>query len=274
MDTPQYPPPLDQVLLLGEPEIDDWSSPQSMGLTDAHIPDLISMLQDPALGWNAKDPLCWAPVYAWRLLGMLKAEAAIQPLLGRLQLLADHHDEWAIEELPDVFGMIGAAAIEPLSDYLADPSHGEWPCIIASDALSKIGELNPDQRDLAVAGLTKALQNFAENLEIVNAYIVGELAELQAVEAVDLVQRAYEAGRVDHSVMGDFEEYQIAVGLLEERLTPVPPDGFLGPSFVKGLDLWSDVQIPSSGRGKATKKEKSKRKQAKQSRQKNRKKKR
>ncbi|MBD2096751.1 hypothetical protein H6F90_16735 [Trichocoleus sp. FACHB-591] len=53
----------------------------------------------------------WASIHAWRSLGRLRAEAAIEPLLSLLHRMDDEGNAWIGEELPEVFGMIGAVAI-------------------------------------------------------------------------------------------------------------------------------------------------------------------
>ena len=50
--------------------------------------------------------------------------------------------------------------------------------------------------------------------------MISYLTDLKAVESVPLVEQAFQSGNVDISVMGDFEDFQIELGLLEERLTP------------------------------------------------------
>jgi hypothetical protein len=79
----------------------------------------------------------WAPVHAWRALGQLRAEAAVEPLTRLLVRIDEFNDDWVGEELPEVFGMIGPAAIPALTDYLADPSHGLWACVAAAHSLEK-----------------------------------------------------------------------------------------------------------------------------------------
>ena len=50
------------------------------------------------------------------------------------------------------------------------------------------------------------------------------LAELKVVEAAPLMEEAFAARRVDDMVMGDWEDVQIELGLLAERLTPFRPE--------------------------------------------------
>ena len=107
-----------------------------LGFGSEHIPDLIRMVLDDDLYWANSDSLeVWAPVHAWRVLGQLQAEAAIEPLLTRLDLVDEEDNDWVSEELPQVFAMIGAAAIAPLYAYLVDPTHDTWACVAAAESL-------------------------------------------------------------------------------------------------------------------------------------------
>ena len=41
------------------------------------------------------------------------------------------------------------------------------------------------------------------------------------------MEAAFAADKVDLSIRGDWEEIQIELGLLDERITPVPPSGWI-----------------------------------------------
>ena len=94
------------------------------GLTGDHIPELIALATD----WvndTPDDGSAYGPVHAWRALGQLRAVDAIQPLLDIQDTLDAIGDDWYLEEFHDVFGLIGATAVEPLAVYLEDDAHGE-----------------------------------------------------------------------------------------------------------------------------------------------------
>src|SRR5215216_162235 len=106
-----YQPPLDQLLALGEPEFGHrkvWLDYLAMGFTSEHAAELMRMVRDEAL--DTEGPEAFAYIHAWRTLGLLRAEAAIDLLLEFMEL----DNGWAHEELPRVLGMIGPAAVEPL----------------------------------------------------------------------------------------------------------------------------------------------------------------
>jgi hypothetical protein len=118
--------------------------------------------------------------------------------------------------------MIGPEAIPSLVAYLADRKHGLWARVAVCVSLEEIGKRYPESRDACVDGLQTRLQEFKQNNETLNAFLISSLVELKAVKAAPLVERAYQANKVDISVLGDFEDFQVEVGLLEKRLTPPP----------------------------------------------------
>lgn len=256
-----YSPVAAQLLTYGDcRQMEEWPDYLSLGLTAEHIPELIQMIRDEELFSADSDrPEAWAPVHAWRALGQLRAEDAIVPLLGLLGRIDEEDDDWVVEELPIVFGKIGPKAIPALQDYLANNSNGEYARVAAAESLGKIGQEHPEVRDHCVAVLTDQLKEFMENSPTVNAFVVYSLVELKAVESAPVMAQAFEANQVEGDTIGDWEDVQIQLGLLEERLTP--PEPLTWERSKPGAVLDS--------RAKRKNKEKAKRKQAKKSRKKN-----
>ena len=91
------------------------------------------MATDEELEWADEDETLevWAPIHAWRTLGQLRAEAAIEPLFSLFTGL--DQSDWVTEEMPEVFGMIGPAALPMLKAAIADIATDEEICI---DAIS------------------------------------------------------------------------------------------------------------------------------------------
>ncbi|HST57477.1 MAG TPA: hypothetical protein VLK84_02240 [Longimicrobium sp.] len=224
-----YPAPVNQLLSLGMPTTwrEGWLDYRGMGLSDEHVPSLIQMMEDPSLEWDAMDEDAdetpyWAPVHAWRALGQLRAEAAVEPLLGVLH--RDEDNDWAMSEIPDVLGMIGPAALGPVRDALARAARhpDPWEGGSLGTALEKIAQGHPEARDEAVSVLTHQLKGYGAQDPELNAFLVTSLVELHAVEAAPFIEAAFVAGAVDESVSGDWEDIQVELGLLAERTTPKP----------------------------------------------------
>ncbi len=219
-----YTEPVSRLLTLGDcRQMRQWPDYLALGIGPEHIPELIRMAEDKELHWADSESLeVWAPVHAWRALGQLRAEAAIEPLIGLLEQIDEEYDEWIGEEIPEVLGMIGPSAMPKLSECLFAPHEGIWAQSLVGNALVELGKHHPEVRDGCVATLTRALEGFAAQDQALNAFLIGNLIDLKAVEAAPLMEKAFAANRVDPSIPGDWEDVQVQLGLLAERRTPAP----------------------------------------------------
>lgn len=229
MSSTTYTSPVDNLLSLGKPESvlpEYWPNYLDLGLGPEHVPELIHMATDLELRGpesqeksEEEDPDFWAPLHAIRALGQLHAEAAAEPLVNLLAELKG--DEWMLEELPSVFGMIGPVAIPALIAYLADSSHDIYLRAYASNGLIEIANNYPENREECIVAISKQLEAFEENAYEFNAFIIGDLARLKAVETLPLIERAFKADRVDEFVINlDYvlEEF----GLKEREIIESP----------------------------------------------------
>ncbi|HEX5870080.1 MAG TPA: hypothetical protein VFY65_06685 [Longimicrobium sp.] len=223
-----YLPPVDRLLKLGaEPaRRRTWPDYRTLGLEDHHVPALIRMATDPALqAAEERDPAGWAPVHAWRALGQLRAPAAAEPLLALLQ--RELESDWVFREVPAVLGMIGPAALPGATMLLFDEGMNEEARIAAARVIADVGIEYPERRDEAAALLTTQLEDWKDQGRLLNAFLVSGLLDLQQTEAAPLMEAAFAAKAVDLAVNGDWEDAQVDLGLLTERLTP--PPGYGGP---------------------------------------------
>ncbi|MEA4907223.1 MAG: hypothetical protein GYA17_11985 [Chloroflexi bacterium] len=241
-----YTYPVAGLLSAGDPrQMDEWPEyPAEYGLSAADVPELVRMATDEAfdrVGLGSVE--AWAPLHAWRALGQLGAAQAVPALTGLFERVdrGDEDDswEWVLEDLPESLALIGAGAIPALADYLADGSHSVWARVTAVDALERIGLTHPVTRLDCVAAILPVLERYAGQDRTLNSEMIATLAMLKAVEAAGLVQRVYQAGAVDESILGDWEDFQVDVGLLAERLTPPDND-------------WRDHFLPEKGEGGET----------------------
>jgi len=228
MSTTTYTPPVNKLLTIGEPESvnpDKWPDYMEFGLDPEHIPDLIRMATDRKLrdleeeDYEDEDPDYWAPIHAIRALGQLHAETAIEPLVNLLAELKD--DEWMFEELPFVYGMFGPAAIPALAAYLADSSHEMYSRAYASNGFNEIANRYPESREECIAAISKQLETFKENDEELNALIISDLLHLKAIETLPLIERAFEADKVDEFII-DLDDVLVGFGLKEREEIPNP----------------------------------------------------
>jgi len=233
--------PIIHLMELGEPHYTQdfaWPDYRSFGITSALIPALIQIATDTNLIHlpDENDPRGWAPIHAWRALGQLQAGEAILPLLRLLHEVRDN--DWVIEELPDVFALIGPAAFPALVDYLSDTGYPAYARLVAATSLMEMARNHPQVRDQSVAVLAEQLARFEQNLPGVNSVLIANLVELQAVEKADLIQRVFTEGKVDRFLVGDWRDIRHRLRPPAARRTPtvpnsltrsVPPDPSIRP---------------------------------------------
>lgn len=271
-----YTESVSNLLRLGRPE-SPWQDYAALGIRREDVPQLIRLVQDDTLRYlplpagmpeDAELPEWYAQIHAWRALAQLRAEEAIPAILGILPQIDYEDDDWLSSDAHLVFGTIGIPAIEPLAKYLADEENPLYARSTTASALAEIGKAHPESRERCIRAIADVLEKYESNDEGLNGFLIGDLVDLKAVEQMDLIRRAFEAGAVDEFIQGDVEDVQIQLGLLEKRITPERPWRIdrLAPEI--------DDFAPSVSRAhKAEKKEKNKRKQEKKSRKKNRKRK-
>jgi hypothetical protein len=209
-----YSPNLEPLLTLGDVDFEYLAN----GITAEHVPELIRMVTDEVL-LNGEGPEngLWAPLHAWRALGQLRAEAAIFPLLSLLRRIDEEEDDSITIELPVVFGQIGPPAIAPLTAYLANPDNLPYARTAAADSLRAIGREHPSERTACIKVLVEHLERAGEHDPTLNGFVVSDLIDLSAIEALPVVQAAYEAQFVDETIVGGWEE---ARRLLDPSIGP------------------------------------------------------
>jgi hypothetical protein len=260
------------LLTLGDPneisKFEKWPNYLELGLGPEQIPDLIRMATDPELNEaDSENPGVWAPLHAWRALGQLHADAAVQPLLTLLQRADDHYDDWVSEELPEVFALIGPAALPALAANVADASRGTYFRAAIARALELMAQRHPELRAQCVGMITGELEKAENSNPELNGFLLASLLDLGAEEAAPAMERAFAAGRVDESIAGNWEGVQYELGLREEL-----PQRPLSDAF-RMADRMANLPVERPPRDhKAKAKAKAKRKQAAKARKRNRKK--
>jgi hypothetical protein len=224
-----------------------------LGVSKDDIPGLI----DIARAWNDEDWLdefgpdvdqdaaSLLPVIAWRALGSLKAEAAVDPLLDILDEIDDEFDDWAPEELPNVFGKIGEVSFDPLMRTATDQAKPEFIRSTAARGLGCIAEEHPRMRGRVVDCLMKSMANADGDHINFNSTLLAVLVDLKAVEAAELIERAFAANHLDVGVYGDWEAVRQMLGVEGLRL-PMPknPHNTLADFRTdRGIGIFSEQPI-------------------------------
>lgn len=220
-----YQPSVKQLLSLGEPREDEKRDYVALGLSTGNVPDLIRMATDELLHGGPQDSLVvWAPVHAWRALAQLRAEEAIAPLVDLLCRDSEDFDDWVQTDLPKALAQFGSTALGPLTTCLADGTQGEWARITVAKTISLVAENYPALRQDCISRIAAQLEQFAENPETFNGFLISALWDIRAVEAMPVIERTFASGRVDESVTGDLEDVQIEFGLRTQREHPRKPN--------------------------------------------------
>lgn len=252
-----YPPPLDRLLGMGALYTrGGWRDYLQMGIGPRHVPELIRMACDPELNHaDEDDPRVYAALHAWRALGQLAPGEAAAPLVTLLVQLPD--DDYANEDLPVVLGMIGAPAVDPVAAVMADPAVQERTRISAARVFEEIGTRHPGLRGACVAVLTRQLEWWEGQSDGLNGFLVHSLVELGAVEAAPLMEAAFAGDGVDVTIRGDWEDVQVDLGLLAERVTPPNPVDWLARM---GALSTPRAPVPAGAAARARRKEDKRRK--------------
>lgn len=239
-DKQEYQPPVAKLLQYGDGKSSSrkWPNyPQELDLKEDHIPELIRMATDDDLNQANSDSLeVWAPTHAWRALGQLSAQSAVKPLLD---LLDNPEDDWSHSEIPIVMRLIGPSAIPTIQRYLTDPSHDLYGYSSAIDCLEELGKRYPQEKDSCIDILAQQLANFKENDPSLNGFLISGLCHLNATDKVSDIRRAFAARRVDYTIIGDWDEVQVQLGLKTRNEVPVRRF-----SRTKALGPLSDILDP------------------------------
>jgi len=215
-----YPPPLDQLLTLGNAlEVDDINERiAQLNFGQAHVPDLVRMTRDRALNTMASESdAVWAPIHALTALASLDVSAYAAELVP----LFDIDSEWFGEELPDILGKAGQPALEPLRQYIQDNTRWQYGRWNAGTAVEQVAQRHPELRDQAIQILSDVLEHAVDNDPETNGFFLADLLHLDAVEALPVIRSAFEQDMIDESIAGDWGEVLKALGQKVDQNDPL-----------------------------------------------------
>ncbi|MDP3071442.1 MAG: SEC-C metal-binding domain-containing protein [Opitutaceae bacterium] len=220
----RYSGPMVALLERGDPSEEEGGEMRQAWAPE-HIPELIRMATDEALLLGPSNSLVvWAPLHAMQALGDLAAEEAVGPLAGLWRRPWIEDDDYVSDAVASALGRIGPAALAVASQALCEISLGNFARHGAKDALVGIGRRHPAARAECVAAIAAVLARPEVNDGFTNAVLVSGLLDLKAVEAAEVIERAFRDGRVDESICGDWEDAQIELGLKTRREHPPKPN--------------------------------------------------
>ncbi|WP_289022693.1 DUF1186 domain-containing protein [uncultured Desulfobacter sp.] len=206
-----YSKPIQKILQIGEPEdIYDWPDYLKYGFNNTHVRELIELLSSNDLWSHKDDKDAWAGVHAWRVLGQLKAEEAIEPLFN---FLDRNNDEWSHNEIPIVLEMLGPSVFETSKVILKDSSRTVWVRVVAAEAMTNIAQSYPQYRKDSIHIFGEELKNYKTNDITLNSFVIYGLVHLQSHEYLKEMKEAFEARCVDEMIMGNWEDVQDELGV-------------------------------------------------------------
>ena len=225
-----------QLLTLGELQ-EPLPNYLNLGFTAAHADELIQMATDTELlNLDESDPLFWAAVHAWYVLGQLQVTKAVEPLLDLHEQYP--FDDYFYEEFPKVFALMGVSAIPKLKDYLWDTKRTK---IARSNVIPCLEELAKNHRQDCLALFNEFLQKADEKNSSLAGLVICALIQLSATESIEIIREAFKRGSVDISVPGDLEDVEIAFGLRIKRSTPKPNYHNHSPEIRESLQALSHL---------------------------------
>ncbi len=251
-----YTKPVSSLLTYGSARnINDWSVYLELGLTEEHIPELIRMVGDEQLNQaDGDNSEFWAPIHAWRTLGVLRAAEAVPAMIDQLYQVDEYHNDWVAEDMPRAFAMIGEPAIQALAQYAGNTSRTLYARAAAASSLSHIGKKHPETRNLCITGIEKALAKYSQNDPDLNGSLVARLLDLKATEAHSTIQKAYQDDYVDPMICGDLEHVEVLLGLREKQATEHSDMQDTSPGYRKGKQKIGRNEHCPCGSGKKYKK--------------------
>lgn len=208
--------------LAGDPYDIDRYDLLELGITTAHIPDLIDTILDDKYYFDEAEDASVAHLFAYIALGQLKTDDAIEGLiLGIRKWSNSNWFEWFTEAVPIIFVNIGITALPRLICELQDANQIVDVRMSSLQYLESIGEKYPEVRERCVEAIVQELQKFEENSPELNGGLVGSLVwEFNAIETVPLIEAAYAADRVDPMLPGTWDDVQVELGLKKAPKIP------------------------------------------------------
>ncbi len=138
-----------------------------------------------------------------------------------MPLLNNRDDDWISTDFPTLCTLIGVEAIPYLEKFLADSSNHFYARSDAAISLQAISNQYPETRESNIAAIAGELEKFRDNNPIFNGFLISTLVDLQAVETINLIEKAFKANLVDTFINGDWSDVQVQFGLITRDEIPV-----------------------------------------------------
>ncbi len=213
---PAYPHPVSELLTLGRCHWQNWTNYSRLPFNHSHISALVDLARDRALMDHEDDTNSWAPVHAWRVLGIMADQDAVEPLLNLMW--NETGDEFFIPEyLPSALGRMGKTAMPALMQFVSDACLELSVRLLAIDALKFCGQFHRSLQATIASFLKQILDNHYDDDASLNAHLIAALVDLGVKQAASSIEEAYNRGTIDHSILGDMDDVEKELSLNDEK---------------------------------------------------------
>lgn len=203
-----------------------WPDYLQYGFNEQDVPALLMLVADESLNnAHGESNEVWVPLHAWRTLGQIGNSEAITPLIALFDGFVK--DDWAMTEIPRGMGMLGEAAIVPLTNYFNETHHNEFARTMAMESLAKMVGDHPEVRPQVIQCFKDYMHSPDKSECLLNGLLIACLMDIDAKKLINDIRQLFEKDCVDISCAGDLEEVEIELGFRTERSTPKPNYGQL-----------------------------------------------
>ncbi len=200
-----YEEPVAALLGLGESalgKIDTIDYRQAHGIGPQQREQLERMLSDPVFHQiDSQSAEAFAPIHAWRALSQIGDVRSLPVLFAAL--LEPDVGDWDYEELPEVIGRFGAAALSQVMDehrrHFVEPDDDESALLSLQLIMALIVERTLATRATVIERLRWVVTDRQTNRDTSRADAIEHLAALRAQECLPLIEQAFADQAVDTS---------------------------------------------------------------------------
>ena len=159
-------------------------------------------------------------LHAWSILAVLGGKDGREWLITELAISDLDDAELLCLAFPDLMVASGREAIPDLIAELDDCRCSQDYLVEIANALAAFAARDIE-KDTVLATLAGRLKGNPEQRAL-KGHIISHLMDLGSVSHLPEIRKAFEDNLVDVSIVGDFEEVEIDLGLRKERSEPAP----------------------------------------------------
>lgn len=216
----EYKAPVEMLFSLEEANFDrKWPDYSALEFSEADVPELARMACDARLDYGIPISLS-APIHAMRIVALRKNADFLPSLFATF----DERDDYDlfVEDIAHVVEAIGPPAIPHIQAFFASPEKSPFHRSAVSRGLVAIARKERALHAQAVEIIVQELARFKDNSDEWNAFLIWDLTELGAGEALPLIEKVFAADAVDDLICGDLRTVRAEFGLAKPRVDTNP----------------------------------------------------